>query len=84
MCGYRLINVLCQRKSQVSAKAARDSRVEATHLVLPSDANTLGITFGGRIMAWMVGESGTITCNVFVPYFLKWFMFSLFMTGNGV
>jgi acyl-coenzyme A thioesterase PaaI-like protein len=24
-----------------------------THLVLPSHANTIGVTFGGQIMAWM-------------------------------
>lgn len=29
------------------------SSVEATHLVLPSHANSLGITFGGQIMNWM-------------------------------
>ncbi|OGQ79634.1 MAG: hypothetical protein A2289_10370 [Deltaproteobacteria bacterium RIFOXYA12_FULL_58_15] len=29
------------------------SFVESTHLVLPSDTNAVGGTFGGRIMQWM-------------------------------
>jgi acyl-CoA hydrolase len=29
------------------------STVEATHLVLPPDTNSLGSAFGGRIMQWM-------------------------------
>jgi len=29
------------------------SRAEVTHLVLPSNANTLCVTFGGQIIAWM-------------------------------
>jgi acyl-CoA hydrolase len=34
------------------AKGAADSRVEMTHLVMPSDANVLGTAFGGRVMQW--------------------------------
>jgi len=29
------------------------SKIENSHLVLPSDANALGSIFGGRIMAWV-------------------------------
>jgi hypothetical protein len=35
-------------------KKAKDSVAEVTHLVLVSHANTIGVTFGGQIMAWMV------------------------------
>jgi len=38
-------------------KFARESVTLATHLVLPSHANTLGVTFGGQIMAWMEGAA---------------------------
>eukprot|EP01094_Clydonella_sp_ATCC50884_P004407 TRINITY_DN1342_c0_g1_i5.p1 TRINITY_DN1342_c0_g1~~TRINITY_DN1342_c0_g1_i5.p1 ORF type:complete len:475 (-),score=132.17 TRINITY_DN1342_c0_g1_i5:312-1556(-) len=31
----------------------RESCVQMTYLVLPSDANTVGITFGGQIMKWI-------------------------------
>jgi len=34
-------------------KNAKHSVAVATHLVLPSHANTIGVTFGGQIMAWM-------------------------------
>ncbi|MBI5544842.1 MAG: acyl-CoA thioesterase [Deltaproteobacteria bacterium] len=34
-------------------KAPRESRVEMTELVLPSDANPLGTIFGGRVMQWI-------------------------------
>lgn len=34
-------------------RTVRDSAVEATHLVLPSDANALGTIFGGKLMAWV-------------------------------
>jgi acyl-CoA hydrolase len=34
------------------AKPASASRVEMTHLVMPSDANVLGTAFGGRVMQW--------------------------------
>ncbi len=33
-------------------KYAHESTAEVTHLVLPSHANTIGVTFGGQIMAW--------------------------------
>jgi acyl-CoA hydrolase len=33
-------------------KPARASRVEMTHLVMPSDANVLGTAFGGVVMQW--------------------------------
>jgi acyl-CoA hydrolase len=33
-------------------KPASESRVEATHLVMPGDANVLGSAFGGKIMEW--------------------------------
>eukprot|EP01118_Nematostelium_gracile_P017215 TRINITY_DN7290_c0_g1_i1.p2 TRINITY_DN7290_c0_g1~~TRINITY_DN7290_c0_g1_i1.p2 ORF type:complete len:213 (-),score=45.76 TRINITY_DN7290_c0_g1_i1:723-1361(-) len=34
-------------------KKAKESMCEVTHLVLVSHANTIGVTFGGQIMAWM-------------------------------
>jgi acyl-CoA hydrolase len=34
-------------------KAASESRVEMTELVMPTDANNLGSAFGGRIVQWM-------------------------------
>ena len=33
-------------------KPSRASRVETTHLVMPSDANVLGSAFGGVVMQW--------------------------------
>lgn len=35
------------------AKRASESITEMTELVLPSDANSLGTAFGGRVMAWI-------------------------------
>ncbi len=35
-----------------AAKLAASSRVEMTELVLPSDANSMGNAFGGRVMQW--------------------------------
>lgn len=35
------------------AKAARDTLVEMTQMILPSDANPLNAAFGGRIMEWI-------------------------------
>jgi acyl-CoA hydrolase len=34
-------------------KPARESRVEMTELILPSDANPLGTVFGGKVMQWI-------------------------------
>jgi acyl-CoA hydrolase len=34
------------------AKPAAGSRTEVTHLVMPSDANSLGTAFGGMVMQW--------------------------------
>lgn len=34
-------------------KAPRESRVEMTELVQPSDANYLGTVFGGKVMQWI-------------------------------
>jgi len=42
---------MTQRKT--SAKSPQDSIVIMTELVLPSDANTLGTAFGGKIMSWI-------------------------------
>jgi acyl-CoA hydrolase len=36
-----------------SAKLTSASRVEMTELVLPSDANSMGNAFGGRVMQWI-------------------------------
>jgi len=36
-----------------------DSTVIMTELVLPSDANTLGTAFGGKIMSWIDIAAGT-------------------------
>ena len=33
-------------------KPASASRTEIAHLVMPSDANTLGTAFGGMVMQW--------------------------------
>ena len=33
-------------------KSPSETRVEMTHLVMPTDANVLGTAFGGRIMQW--------------------------------
>jgi acyl-CoA hydrolase len=37
----------------LTAKSPRESRVEMTELVLPSDANPLGTVFGGKVMQWI-------------------------------
>src|SRR5688500_16419946 len=37
----------------VHGRPPRDSRVEKTEVVLPSDANNLGTVFGGRVMEWI-------------------------------
>lgn len=37
----------------LQGKPPRESRVEMTELVLPSDANPLGTIFGGRVMQWI-------------------------------
>lgn len=34
-------------------KPPRESRVEMTEMVLPSDANYLGTVFGGKVMQWI-------------------------------
>src|SRR5690242_3943089 len=34
------------------AKPPSESHVSVTHLVMPSDANVLGTTFGGMVMQW--------------------------------
>ncbi|MDO8461462.1 MAG: acyl-CoA thioesterase, partial [Deltaproteobacteria bacterium] len=34
-------------------KSCQESQVEATYLVLPPDANSLGTIFGGRVMEWI-------------------------------
>ena len=36
-----------------TSRNVSDSSVEATHLVLPSDANALGTIFGGKLMSWI-------------------------------
>lgn len=38
---------------RVEGRPPRDSRVEKTEVVLPSDANNLGTVFGGRVMEWI-------------------------------
>jgi acyl-CoA hydrolase len=40
-------------RSNRSALRVKDSAVEVTHLVLPSDANALGTIFGGKLMGWI-------------------------------
>lgn len=35
------------------SQTPRESRVEMTEIVLPSDANPLGSVFGGRVMQWI-------------------------------
>lgn len=37
----------------MDAKRAADTFVEATHLVLPGDANAMGTVFGGNVAAWL-------------------------------
>lgn len=37
----------------LAGKHPRESLVEMTELVLPSDANPLGTIFGGRVMQWI-------------------------------
>ena len=39
--------------TDLTAKLASTSRVETTHLVMPTDANGLGTAFGGRVMQWI-------------------------------
>jgi acyl-CoA hydrolase len=39
--------------SELTAKLASSSSVEMTELVMPSDANTLGTAFGGRVVQWI-------------------------------
>lgn len=39
--------------SNPKPRPVRESAVEVTHLVLPSDANALGTIFGGKLMAWV-------------------------------
>lgn len=34
-------------------KAVAASRIETTHIVMPSDANAFGTAFGGTVMAWI-------------------------------
>lgn len=34
-------------------KTAAASRIETTHIVMPSDANAFGAAFGGTVMAWI-------------------------------
>ncbi len=34
-------------------KTAAASRIETTHIVMPSDANAFGTAFGGTVMAWI-------------------------------
>jgi len=34
-------------------KYVKDSQVEMTELILPSDANPLGFLLGGRLMHWI-------------------------------
>jgi acyl-CoA hydrolase len=34
-------------------KTVAASRVETTHIVMPSDANAFGTAFGGTVMAWI-------------------------------
>ncbi|MFN7133068.1 MAG: acyl-CoA thioesterase [Myxococcales bacterium] len=43
-------------------KPPRESRVEMTELVLPSDANHLGTVFGGKVMQW-IDICGAIACG---------------------
>ncbi len=42
----------------LQGKPPRESRVEMTELVLPSDANPLGTIFGGRVMQWIDVAAG--------------------------
>lgn len=37
----------------VKGKPVRESYVEMVHLVRPQDANSLGLAFGGTVVAWM-------------------------------
>lgn len=38
--------------SRPASKPASGSRIEATHLVMPGDANVMGNAFGGMVMQW--------------------------------
>lgn len=44
---------MAETAAQKRVQAPRDSRVEMTEIVLPSDANPLGSVFGGRVMQWI-------------------------------
>ncbi len=37
----------------MTAKKAKESLAETTHLVLPNDTNTMGNLFGGRLLEWL-------------------------------
>jgi acyl-CoA hydrolase len=39
--------------SMSDAKPASASRIETTHIVMPSDANAYGTAFGGMVMQWI-------------------------------
>jgi len=43
----------CGAMTDLTAKLASTSKVETTHLVMPTDANSLGTAFGGRVMQWI-------------------------------
>ncbi len=38
---------------QLRSKPVKDSRVEMTELVIPTDTNRMGNLLGGRLMHWM-------------------------------
>jgi acyl-CoA hydrolase len=44
---------LMAHEGSCSTKTPAESRVEMTQLVLPSDTNALGTTFGGKMMQWV-------------------------------
>ncbi|CUT01758.1 Acyl-CoA hydrolase [Candidatus Kryptobacter tengchongensis] len=44
----------CERGDRIEgAKYVKDSQVEMTELILPSDANPFGFLLGGRLMHWI-------------------------------
>ena len=45
--------IIRRMNDAIQPKAARESFVEMTELVLPSHTNALGTAFGGQIMAWI-------------------------------
>lgn len=49
-------------QSNKSGKTVKESQVEMTELVLPSQTNQLGTIFGGQIMAW-VDIAGSIAAG---------------------